>query len=230
MEEEKIRSFALLMAFKLPDFIMRTIQDIGIDDPEVISILKSYKIDIYNWSLDSGDIEFLVSNLKIIRRKSILDEKTALYLFNKLSAIGVEFVEFDIEIMTRRYCFVVNKYIHQNELLKKIFANYLALKKHQKDIEIGSRKFANMQSEYTYDIMKELFSQMDKYHSPINNRILNNLPFDVLNEFSSESYSKVLTLLKRKLASELFPYIDSINANISLKEFVLGLAFAAYPS
>lgn len=235
-DEAKLKSYALLMAYDLPNFILGIFDDLkATSSEEYESFIRYLNIDIYSWDPTKADLSFLYSILKLISKVPRVEVS---HMFVYFTALHFSSPIYSLDILAKRYSFIVSKYYYQADFLFKIFDNYLELKKHHKDIEIGSDDFneiivkrinkggKHLTSNHIYKDVNQYFFDSNEKKTPKHNFILKNLPLDILNEISTSNRNKVKNMFKKQLANDLFPYIDSTTVKRSVKERAIGMSFA----
>lgn len=241
MDEGKIKTFALLMAYDLPSFIKNTLKDFKDNvDEDLFEKMKSdlstdFHIDIYSWDPSEKDISFLLFFLRFLTKINIIEVQSCHNYFN---ALGFRSQVYNLNILAQRFSYIVNKYYYKASFFFSIFKNYCELKKHLSDLEIGSEKFddviikhinrggKHLKSKRTFEESNQFFLDLKQNRTPKHNFILKNLPFDILDDINTTNENKIKLIFKRQLAIELFPYIDSTSASKTFKERTYGLAFS----
>jgi hypothetical protein len=246
MDKLKLKSYALLMAYDLPKLCNRSSESLKNaaeveSDPKrkqfliEIASLKVNHIDIYSWKPDWKELcNFLDSIYKGQIRIEFLDSELMLLM---LKSKNIESEYIDLETLSRRFCFLINKVCHSKSLFYAIHDNYMDFRKHHKDIEFGSEKFneiilkkfnkgrTKLSAERTNRDVKEYFESSKKNKTPTFDFVINNLPFDFLTEIKTSNDNKISLYFQKMIAREMLFYLNLTKMTITQKYYFLGFSF-----
>lgn len=228
------------MAYDLQKIFEKTF---GKDSPDSINgqILTSFRrlgtnpINIYSWTSDWDDIcNILNSMVKSLFRISTIESNTIMLLLNKCQ---FESEIIDVKTLSKRICFIINKYHYSKFLFLMIYDNYKDFKQHHRDIEIGSEKFNTillkkinkgripLLSERTNSEFEMYFRYAKKTRTPTYKFIESNLPFDLLTKVNSINENKISLFFQKGLAIEISDYLNFTKMPVTQKQCFLGWSF-----
>jgi len=247
MDKSKLKSYALLMAYDLPkmfeqhaDFIKEYGEMGYIPSYEQILLnfkkIRSNPIDIYSWTPDWEEIcESLYLQLKFISRMSVIDSGSIILLINKYK---IESGNIDLKALSNRIVFIINKYYYLKLFFLKIYNNYKNFRKYHRDIEFGTEKFNEiilkrinkgriaLSSERTHAEIKSYFNGLKKNKAATYEFIINNLPFDFLEEINTSNKNKISLFFQKGLAREMLFYLNLTKMSVTQKQLILGFSFS----
>jgi len=250
IDNRKLISYFLLLAYDFEKVVNEVTEFIkSLRDDELTLKYEKFKNRFYAegglpiniYTLDENWDEFcydLSTLYRFIIRWPIIGTEDTLLL---IRGYNIESVIFDSNTLAKRFSYIINKYHYLSYFLNKIFVNYLDLNKYHKDIKIGTSEFDyvilkkinkggdHLTSNRMLKNLREYFRNHEKMTFKINKTIFDNLPFDFLNKIQTTNKNKINLFFQRELAVKLLQYLDKTTALPTVKEKMLGFAFAAGP-
>jgi len=247
MDKLKLKSYALLMTYDLPNVIKQNTKHLKeylkndldpINEQILLAINKIGKnpIDIYTWTPDWDELyNHLNIVLKLVKKTQLLYPDMLLVLLNNWN---IEPGNIDLKTLSNRMGYIITKYINLKWLFYIIYNNYKDFIKYHSDIEIGSEKFheivlkrinntrPTLTSERMHTEFITYFDYAKKNKTSTYELIINNLPFDFLAEISTSNENKISLLFQRGLAREMLFYFDFTRISTTQKQYFLGFSFS----
>jgi hypothetical protein len=240
IEKSKLKSYVLLMAYDLQKIFEKIF---GRERSDSINgqILTCFRklgtnpINIYSWTPDWDDICNILNRMvKPLFRISTIESNSVLLLMNKWH-IETEII--DVKTLSKRVCFIINKYHYSKSLFQMIYDNYKHFEEYHNSIDIGTEEFNAIilndiiegrrivSSERAIQETAIFYRDVKKRITPTHEFIVKNLPFDLLDTINTTNENKISLFFQKGLAREMSFYLNFTKMSVTQKQYFLGWSF-----